>query len=47
MEYAWAILPYWWRFWQCIRRWYDDRSNKTNFGTLSSSFGESWQVSQQ
>ena len=27
MEYAWAILPYWWRFWQCIRRWYDDRSN--------------------
>lgn len=28
MEYAWAILPYWFRFWQCIRRFHDDRTNK-------------------
>lgn len=26
-NYAWAILPYWWRFWQCIHRYYGDRSN--------------------
>lgn len=23
-SYAWGILPYWWRFWQCIRRCVDD-----------------------
>jgi hypothetical protein len=27
VNYAWAILPYWWRMWQCLRRWYDDRNN--------------------
>lgn len=24
--YMWGILPYWWRFWQCIRRCVDDRT---------------------
>jgi len=28
-NYIWGILPYWWRFWQCIRRCVDDPTLKT------------------
>lgn len=27
LNYVWAIIPYWWRFWQCLHRYYGDRSN--------------------
>ena len=27
LNYFWGMVPYWWRFWQCCRRVYDDRSN--------------------
>ncbi len=27
VNYVWAIIPYWWRFWQCIHRYHGDRSN--------------------
>jgi len=29
LPYYVAILPFWFRFWQCIRRVYDDRTNVT------------------
>jgi len=28
LNYLWNILPLWWRFAQCLRRYYYDRSNK-------------------
>ena len=27
--YVLGVLPFWWRFWQCIHRYYEDRTNTT------------------
>lgn len=27
--YVLGVVPFWWRFWQCIHRYYEDRTNTT------------------